>query len=132
MPWRRNERTCRFEEVDTVHTQELHKVVEACRVTHTVLDDIGQTFHLFICKDGGLHRSHFRLHIKAVGCYRVDLTVVGDHSERLCQSPFRQCIGRETLVEKAERDFEIFICKILVKLFDMCRHDQSLVGDHFG
>ena len=53
-----------------------------------------------------------------------------NHSKGLRQFPLRKGIGRKSLMEETERDFKIIFGEVFVKLFDMCRHHQSLVGDN--
>ena len=55
-----------------------------------------------------------------------------DHTERLRQSPFRQRVGRKTLVEETERDLEVLIGKVFVEFFDVRRHNKPFVRDHTG
>jgi hypothetical protein len=59
----------------------------------------------------------------------VDLAVVGEEAEWLGQRPFRQGVGRETLVEHADRGLQALVTQIRIEGGEVRRHHQALIDD---
>ena len=70
----------------------------------------------------GLHPVHVALE-------RVDLTVVGQHAERLRKPPLRERIGRIPLVINRERRFKTLVHQIGVELGDLLSQHHTFVDD---
>ena len=58
----------------------------------------------------------------------VDFTIVGQEPERLRQGPARHGVGREPLVEHADRGLQVRVVQILVEVSQVGRHHQAFVG----
>ena len=71
-----------------------------------------------------------RLCPRAVGRNGVDFAIVRQVTERLSQFPFGQGIGREALVEQADRRLHAQVTQVLVKLRQVFGHAQAFVYHH--
>ena len=76
---------------ESAHHEELEHVVEASRVAHALLHDGAKV--LDITQRLAAEHTLSCLHPAAVATNGVDLTVVGQQSEGLCQFPFGEGIG---------------------------------------
>ena len=72
--------------------EELEYVVERSRVTHVGLHNWENLLKV-VAKEVALENAFASLHPKAVTSDGVDLTVVGQHTERLSEVPSREGIG---------------------------------------
>ena len=64
-----------------------------------------------------------------VALERVDLAIVCQGAERVCQLPARERVGRVALVDDGERGDEVRIRKVRVEPFDLRREKQALVDN---
>ena len=78
----------------TTHHQELEHVVKTGRVAHAFLYDGAQVFDVTQCL--ATQDTFTRFHPTAVTTDSVNLAVVSQKAEGLCQLPFREGIGRES------------------------------------
>jgi len=65
----------------------------------------------------------------AVALHGVDLAVVGEVAVGVRESPLRQRVGREALVEHHDRGLHARILQVGVELRQILRHDHALVDD---
>ena len=77
-------------------------------------------FHHHLCSAG--------FHPGAIALHGVDLTIVGNEAEWLCQAPGWLSICAEALVEKRNRGFDSFICQIRIKASEILWQAESLVN----
>ena len=80
-------------QTQSAHDQELKHVVEAGRVTHALLHN--RTDILDVTQCLAAQHAFTRLHPTAVSTDGVDLTIVRQETERLCQTPCWECVGTE-------------------------------------
>jgi hypothetical protein len=78
----------------------------------------------------GFEQRRARLGPVAVALDGVDLAVVREQAEGLRQGPARHGVGREALVEHADRRAQALVGEVAVKARQVHGHDQALVGDH--
>ena len=76
---------------ESTHHQELEHVVETGRIAHAILNNRTQV--LDIAQRLTAQHTLSCLHPAAVATNGVNLTVMGQQSERLCQLPFGERIG---------------------------------------
>ena len=123
------DRPDRLEHIHAVDTEKFEEIVETGTVARTFLKQREESLKLFVTENRRFDRFALRFHIETVGLDRVDFTVVGDHSEGLCEAPLRKRVGGEALVKECETDLEVGIVQIGIELLDMSRHHQTLVAD---
>ncbi len=127
LPRRRHQDAHRLQHVHAARPQHLEHVVETRRVRSRERDDRIQIRD--VVKLVGAEILCARLCPIAVALDRIDLAVVGKESERLCETPFRQSIRREPLVEQADGGFQARVAQVRVKLRQRPGHDHPLVAD---
>jgi hypothetical protein len=66
-------------------------------------------------------------HPVAVALHRVDLSVVGDHAERLGERPRREGVGRVARVHESELRCESVVGEVGVERLELERRDHALV-----
>ena len=115
----------------TTGQQQFQRVVEARGVRLAVRD---QRPHLVEIGAQQLrfHGAAARVHPVHVAANGVDLAVVRHEAERVRQLPAREGVGRETLVDEAERRDELGIAQIIVERADLGCQQQALVDDRAG
>ena len=69
------------------------------------------------------------LHPVDVAFQRVDLAVMGKHAERLGQTPFRECVGRITLVIDRKRRLKAFVHQVGIEFRDLLGQHHTFVDD---
>ena len=126
LPSRRNHQTYGFKQIHTAGQQHFKHVihtgrVRACGVHHLIQFIKIQNIVVEVALTG--------ICPAAVSFNGVDLTVVRQIAERLSQRPFRSGIGREALVEYADRGFKTLITKVFIELRQIRRHHQTFIGD---
>ena len=111
----------------SAHDEEFENVVEACRVRHVGLDNRRNLTDVA----ENLRREHrlAGLHPSAVTTDGVYLTVVGQHAERLCQTPCRERVCRETAVDDGQTRREVVVRQVGVVLAQLQAGEHSLVDD---
>ena len=88
--WHQNSH--RLRQRESAHHQELKHIVERGRITHAVLHNRTQV--LDIAQRLTAQHTLSCLHPAAVTTNGVNLTVVGQQTERLCELPFGECVPR--------------------------------------
>ena len=127
LPGRRQQDAHRLQHVHAAGAQHFQHVVQAGRIRAGQRHDrieIGNVVELVGAKVFCACNRPV-----AVALDRVDFTVVGKKTKRLRQAPFRQGVGRETLVKHGNRGFETRVAQIRIKLGQRRRHDHALVTD---
>ncbi len=75
------------------------------------------------------HLDLVALHPVLVAADRVDLAIVGEAAERLCQPPLREGVGRITLVENRDAAFEQLVREVGEEVGKALGKEQPLVDD---
>ncbi len=70
-----------------------------------------------------------RFHPVGVAFQRVDLAVMRQHAEWLCQPPLREGVGRITLVINRERRFKPLILQVGIELRHLLGQHHALVNN---
>jgi hypothetical protein len=87
--------------------------------------DVGEP----VAPDAGCGTALPGLHPGAVRLDGVDLTVVGQGTERLGVVPTRKGVGREALVEDRERRLEVGVAQVPIEVGDTRCGEEPLVDD---
>ncbi len=127
LPGWRNQDTHRLDDIHAAGAHDLEHIVEARRVRPGQGDDriqIGNVIEPLGYEVPGPCEGPV-----PVALYRVDLSVVREEAEWLRKAPFRQGVGRKTLMEYTYRGLEPGIAQIGIKLGQRLRHDHALVAD---
>jgi hypothetical protein len=83
--------------------------------------DVGQVLRL--------EQGSARFGPVAVALDGIDLAVVGEQPERLCQGPARHRVRGEALVEHADGRAQALVRQVVVEARQVHGHHQALVGD---
>jgi hypothetical protein len=75
----------------------------------------------------GRHLDLVGLHPVDVALDGVDLTIVGQHPERLGQAPFGEGVGRIALVEDRHGGGEALVLQVGIELVDVLGQEHALV-----
>ena len=125
---RRDERSDRVVDAHAGQDQQLERIVERLRVGPDIGDkgaDVGQPPGPSASAEGmspAAHRFAIRPH-------RVDLAVVGEIAERLCQAPRRERVRRVALVEDGVPRVEVVGAKVVVEAPELVTDEEALVDD---
>ena len=68
-------------------------------------------------------------HPATVTTYCINLTIVAQHTEWLCQAPCRECVGTETRVNQRQTTGEIIIGKVGIILTQLHGGKHTLIYD---
>ncbi len=127
LPRRRHQEAQTAEQVRAAHHQRLEHVVERHRIGAGGRNDRPDVGHVW--NQLGLELDLTGARPVAVAGDRVDLAVVGEHAERLRQTPLRPGVGREALVKNDQAAGKTRIVEIAVKDRQILREHQTLVAD---
>ena len=130
LPCRGHEQAHGMHDIQAAHDQQLEHVVDALRVgtgQGHQRQDVVQ-----IRQQRRLEDSAAGLCPVAVGLDGVDLAVMRQQAERMRQTPLRQRVGREALVEHRHRRFNPRIVEVFEELGEMLRHHHALVDNGAG
>ena len=108
--------------------QQLDGVVEHGRIAAARSDDRQQLFDVFP-EQRGSQNGLPRVHPVCIPAQRVDFTVVADVAVGMRQLPARKRVGREALVDQAQRAHHFGIGQFLVEIRDLRSQKQSLVNN---
>ncbi len=106
--------------------QHLEGVVQVGRVRTARLD---HRLHVVpeLAEGVGRHLDLVGLHPVDVALDGVDLTIVGQHPERLGQAPFGEGVGRIALVEDRHRGAEPLVLEVRIEFVDVLGQEHALV-----
>ncbi len=119
-----HEHRLRVPDVPAAADEQLEDVVEHRRVGPARVDD-GREQGVVVRAQAALTRAH----PVDVALDRVDLAVVAEQAERLRALPGGRGVGREALVEDAERDLERRVAQVVVEDGELIGRAERLVGD---
>ena len=111
----------------SAHQEELQHIVEAGRVGHAGLDNRG--YLADITQRLAAEDALTRLHPPAVAPDCVDLAVVRQQAERLCQRPCRESIGRETRVNHCKSAGKIGVAQVWIELAQLHAREHTFIHD---
>ncbi len=110
------------------HDQQLEAIVERRRVRLAVVDQRPDLVEV-----ATQHRARDSLLARAdpvdVAAQRVDLAVVADEAEWMCQVPRRKRVGRETLVHHCQRRHHALVLEIKEIFAHLVREQHPLVDE---
>ena len=112
---------------ESAHHKELEDIVEACRVAHAFLHDGSQVLNVAQCL--ATQHAFPCPHPSAVAANGVDLAVVGEQSERLCQRPRRECVGGESRMHQGQTARKVRVGQVGEVLSHLHRRQHALVDD---
>ena len=115
------------ERIAALH-EELERIVEARRIRLAFVGDRPELGYVG-AEQLGLDRRLARRHPVDVAAQRVDLAVVRDHAIGVGQTPGRERIGGEALVDERERADEARVRQILVIAAELADEHHALVDD---
>ncbi len=73
------------------------------------------------------HANFVAFHPVEVPLHRVDLAIMGEHAERLCQAPLREGVGRIALVIDREAGGEALILQVEIEIVYVLGQEHALV-----
>ena len=114
-------------EAESAHGQEFQDVVQAGRVAHVGLDDRREI--AYVSKFSGIEHALAGLHPAAVAADGIDLAIVAEHPEGLCQTPLRERVRREAGMDDCHRAGEPLARQVRVILAELSAGEHALVHD---
>ncbi len=110
------------------HGQQFDRIVERGGVGLAIQADGVQLLEV-VTQNWGLHDAFASTHPVEVALDGVDFTVVRNHAVWVSQWPFREGVGRETLVHQGQGRGDALILQVDVVLTDLVGQQQALVDD---
>ena len=98
----------------TCHRQQLDHIIQAGRVRLIIRNDRHQYLHFFFSKQGRSKPLLTCLQPVQVSLQCIDLTIVSNIAEGLCQSPGRKCIGSKTAMHQTKCTHHSFIAEVRI------------------
>ncbi len=111
--------------------KQLQRFVQGGGIGAHRCDHRDQIFQV-LSPDGGRELGLARGHPVAIPDECVDFAVVRDHAERLCQTPVRECVGGEALVEKCQRGPCARVSEVGKEAAQLRSHHEALVHHRAG
>ena len=125
LPCRRHHHAHGTEQAGATHDQTFEHVVEGHGIGTLDADHGPYVFH--IRNKRALEFLLTRTRPVTVALHGIDLTVMGQVAERLCQTPFWPGVGGKALVEHGQRRFKTGVAQVGVEHRQPRGHDQALV-----
>ena len=116
-------------DVHSAAYEKIQHIVETCGVRRFKIYQWQQFVNVLVQGIGEFAASRHRP--VAVTLNGIDLTVMSQHSKRLCETPSRCSVGREALMKNCKGRFQSRIVKFGIKQGQIVRHEQSLVDHYF-
>ena len=110
------------------HVQELHDVVEHCRVA-AAFDDDRKNFLQVRAEQFGIAQRLPRVHPVGVAAHRIDLAVMAHVAERVGQAPGRKGVGGKALVHQGQGRFYIRVGDLREHGFELGAGQHALVDE---
>ncbi len=108
--------------------QQFNGIVERCRIAGVRHDDGANAVYV-IAKHFVAKQLLPGAHPRDVAAEGVDLSVVTQHVERLCQLPRRKRIRAEALMYHGQGTGHAFVAEVLVEAVELLSEQQALVHD---
>ena len=103
------------------HDEEFQYIIKRRTVTHSRLDNWANLFHITQQRSG--KHTFTRFHPPAVSTDGIDFTIVCQQTERLCQTPSRECICTKTRMYNSQSTGKIGLSEVL-KIFTYLHRRQ--------
>ena len=123
----RNEDAHGLRKAHAAHHEKLERIVQTGGVGHLLLEN--RFDFPYVTKDFAGEHALPRLKPSPVASDGVDFTIVAQETEGLCKFPLRECIGRETGMDKGETAGEIVVAQVRIVSSELSGSKHSLVDD---
>ena len=105
--------------------QKLQHIIQRSAIAHPRLNDRTDTLNV---ADGRRGEYAFtRFHPSPIPADRIDLSVMSQQAERLCQAPGRKCVRTEAGVNQCQPACKVVICQVREVMTELHGFQHSFI-----